>query len=114
MDLRPPPRTTLLEAAGDVLNPPLPPTSFLTNPSFRPQTIFHDRVYGAHEIPPLAGEGGGNAEEKIARAYHDGLEWRKVLVRLMPDAHNNIVVRRMFANAYGWPVVEHLVQILLT
>ena len=49
-------------------------------------------------------------EEKIARAYHHGLSWRKVLVRLEPDAHNNIIVRRMFANAYGWPVVKHLVD----
>ena len=47
-------------------------------------------------------------EEKIARAYHRDLSWRKVLVRLEPDAHNNMVVRRMFANAYGWPVVKHL------
>jgi hypothetical protein len=47
-------------------------------------------------------------EEKIARAYHKDLSWRKVLVSLEPDAHNNIIVRRMFANAYGWPVVKHL------
>ncbi|KAE8444842.1 hypothetical protein EG329_014197 [Mollisiaceae sp. DMI_Dod_QoI] len=47
-------------------------------------------------------------EEKIARAYHRDLSWRKVLVRLEPDAHNNMIVRRMFANAYGWPVVKHL------
>ena len=53
---------------------------------------------------------GMKVEEKIARAYHRDLSWRKVLVRLEPDAHNNIVVRRMFANAYGWPVVKHLVD----
>ena len=47
-------------------------------------------------------------EEKIARAYHRDLSWRKVLVRLEPDAHNNMIVRRQFANAYGWPVVKHL------
>ena len=47
-------------------------------------------------------------EERIARAYHRDLSWRKVLVRLEPDAHNNIIVRRMFANAYGWPVIKHL------
>jgi hypothetical protein len=47
-------------------------------------------------------------EEKIARAYHKDLSWRKVLVRLEPDAHNNMIVRRMFANAYGWPVIKHL------
>jgi hypothetical protein len=47
-------------------------------------------------------------EEKIARAYHRDLSWRKVLVRLEPDAHNNMIVRRQFANAYGWPVIKHL------
>ncbi|KAI1426894.1 putative serine esterase-domain-containing protein [Xylaria sp. FL1777] len=49
-------------------------------------------------------------EEKIARAYHRDLSWRKVLVNLEPDAHNNIIVRRTFANAFGWPVVKHLVD----
>lgn len=49
-------------------------------------------------------------EEKIARAYHKDLSWRKVLVNLPPDAHNNIIVRRTFANAFGWPVVKHLVD----
>ncbi|KAI6785296.1 putative lipase-like protein [Emericellopsis cladophorae] len=47
-------------------------------------------------------------EEKIARGYHRDLSWRKVLVKLEPDAHNNIFVRRMFVNAYGWPVVKHI------
>lgn len=49
-------------------------------------------------------------EEEIAREYHKNMLWRKVLVNLMPDAHNNIVVRRRFPNAYGWPVIEHLVN----
>ncbi len=49
-------------------------------------------------------------EEKIARAYHRGLSWRKVLVKLEPDAHNNMIVRRMFANAFGWPVIKHMVD----
>ncbi|KAJ5241928.1 uncharacterized protein N7469_000255 [Penicillium citrinum] len=59
---------------------------------------------------PQTGESGLKVEEKIARAYHRDLSWRKVLVRLEPDAHNNIIVRRMFTNAYGWPVVKHLVD----
>ncbi|KAL7823028.1 putative serine esterase domain-containing protein [Trichoderma gracile] len=49
-------------------------------------------------------------EEKISRGYHKDLSWRKVLVKLEPDAHNNIFVRRMFPNAYGWPVIKHLVD----
>lgn len=55
-----------------------------------------------------ADSGSIKVEEKIARAYHRDLSWRKVLVRMEPDAHNNIIVRRMFANAYGWPVIKHL------
>lgn len=49
-------------------------------------------------------------EEDIAREYHKNMTWRKVLVKLKPDAHNNIIVRRRFSNAYGWPVIEHLVK----
>ncbi|KAJ5385353.1 ABC transporter integral membrane type 1 [Penicillium concentricum] len=65
------------------------------------------------EHPPASmaeNQSGLKVEEKIARAYHRDLTWRKVLVRLEPDAHNNIIVRRMFTNAYGWPVVKHLVD----
>ena len=140
-----PPKTTIFEAAGDVLNPPLPTREFLINPQGRPRTIFHDRVYHPEDIPPpptkkkreglkrsFSNESrikpsrvntdydgqfkdapdmsSMKVEEKIARAYHHGLSWRKVLVRLEPDAHNNMVVRRMFANAYGWPVIKHLVD----
>lgn len=138
-----PPKTTFFEAAGDLLNPPLPSKEFITNPASRPRTIFHDRVYHPEDIPlpPLkrrislsrspsisskhgpvptdtdsANDNEQNkrsnlkVEEKIARAYHHDMSWRKVLVRLEPDAHNNICVRRMFANAYGWPVVKHLVD----
>lgn len=49
-------------------------------------------------------------EEEIAKEYHKQMLWRKVLVNLMPDAHNNIVVRRRFPNAFGWPIIEHLVD----
>lgn len=135
-----PPRTTFFESASDILMPPLPPTEFIVDPAARPRTIFHDRIYHPDDIPPpkpakrrsLNGhsspvenpttgrrlsneshetpEGGLKVEERIARAYHRGLTWRKVLVRLEPDAHNNIIVRRMFTNAYGWPVVKHLVD----
>jgi hypothetical protein len=135
-----PPKTTFFESASDILMPPLPPVEFIVDPASRPRTIFHDRIYRPDDIPPpqpikrrnTAGspspvdspktgqgpsnelpetaEGGLKAEERIARAYHRELSWRKVLVRLEPDAHNNIIVRRMFTNAYGWPVVKHLVD----
>jgi hypothetical protein len=161
---QPPPTTTIFESASDVLKPPLPSVEYLLNPSSRPRTIFHDRVYHPRDIPPpplkrrpssaltkrrssfnskadnapsrtlphhdsslssrdyddtkntnpdkhpldVIDSSAMKVEEKIARAYHRDLSWRKVLVRLEPDAHNNMIVRRMFANAYGWPVVKHL------
>lgn len=130
--MRAPPKTTIFESAGDLINPPVPPCSWIVDPSTRARTIFHDRVYHPEDIPPpptkkrpscrsASGESTTSqasvasvdesvmrVEEKIARAYHRDLSWRKVLVRLEPDAHNNMIVRRMFANAYGWPVVKHL------
>ncbi|KAI5866757.1 DUF676-domain-containing protein [Durotheca rogersii] len=171
-----PPRTTFFESAGDLLNPTLPTVEYLLDPSKRPRTIFHDRVYHPPDIPPpplkkrptrslmvrnkatassnpsspreeaskpnspnlgfvhedsslstrdyddythtdpdresdeVIDSSSMKVEEKIARAYHRGLSWRKVLVKLEPDAHNNIIVRRKFSNAFGWPVVKHLVD----
>ncbi|KJZ79813.1 hypothetical protein HIM_00527 [Hirsutella minnesotensis 3608] len=167
-----PPKTTFFESAGDLLNPSLPTIDYLVDPTRRPRTIFHDRVYHPSDIPPpppkkrsslmrlkgsqrssmsghqstsnpssptvppnrdesnnvaneqakstntspervpteVVDESNMRVEEKIARAYHRDLSWRKVLVKLEPDAHNNIIVRRKFANAFGWPVVKHLVD----
>ncbi|KAI4731552.1 DUF676-domain-containing protein [Aureobasidium sp. EXF-10728] len=137
-DAQAPPSTSIFEAASDILHPPIPSTTWLIDPASRERTIFHDRIYHPEDIPPppmkrpsrlarsfssdsasfrtsqsrddTASVDMGNmkVEEKIARAYHKDLSWRKVLVRLEPDAHNNMIVRRMFANAYGWPVVKHL------
>ncbi|GAB7348863.1 hypothetical protein MBLNU459_g7565t1 [Dothideomycetes sp. NU459] len=132
-----PPRTTIFESASDILHPPIPNEAWIIDPSARTRTIFHDRIYHPEDIPPppvrrpsrlvrsfssdsttfsarsrdsesSVESGSMKVEEKIARAYHKDLSWRKVLVRLEPDAHNNMIVRRMFANAYGWPVVKHL------
>jgi hypothetical protein len=91
--------------------PPKRPRSFVKLPGSR-----DGMAEGASSEESMAHDGSANTpdsgsmkiEEKIARAYHKDLSWRKVLVRLEPDAHNNIVVRRMFANAYGWPVIKHL------
>ena len=169
-----PPRTTVFESASDLLNPKVPDVEYLIDPSKRPRTIFHDRIYHPSDIPgpPLKkrpstlvrrntgqrqnsiGQASTSStgsspypsvnredsslsskdyddtahtnpdkdahevidtsnmrvEEKIARAYHKDLSWRKVLVKVEPDAHNNVFVRRMFANAYGWPVMKHMVD----
>ncbi|KAK9460768.1 putative serine esterase-domain-containing protein [Lipomyces oligophaga] len=152
------PKTSVLESATSLINPPTPPDSFLVDVKSRPKTIFHDRIYYPEDLPHKhlsshrrqtfhtleksnkssstfdleshhtdlsssvdkrnTTEEGNSAEhrekamveEKLARAWHDGVPWRKVLVQLEPDAHNNIIVRRTFANAYGWPVVDHLIE----
>lgn len=114
-EIRPlPPSTSVFKMVPQLLNPPLPNALFITHPECRPKTIFHDAVYTPDQIPPLSSPDRKTAkmkmEEKIARDWHSDMSWRKVLVRLEPEAHNNIIVRRMFPNAYGWPVIEHLVK----
>lgn len=101
---------------GDIPPPPLKKRTSLTrslsNDAQQPTLQRSDTTYGPHQSGTSSSPDTSNmkVEEKIARAYHHDLSWRKVLVRLEPDAHNNIVVRRMFANAYGWPVIKHLVD----
>lgn len=110
----PPPKTSVFKMFPQLLNPPLPNAHFITHPDCRPNTIFHDAVYTPDQIPPISSADGKTEkmklEEKIARDWHSDMAWRKVLVKLEPEAHNNIIVRRMFPNAYGWPVIEHLVK----
>ncbi|KAK9354360.1 putative serine esterase-domain-containing protein [Lipomyces doorenjongii] len=133
--LVPLPKTSMLESASSLLNPPLPPESFILDVDSRRTTIFHDRIYSPNDLPhrqvqrhvssnlasnsdtaPFASDTSSSkvekarVEEKIARSWHDNMTWRKVLVQLEPDAHNNIIVRRTFANAYGWPVIHHLIE----
>lgn len=118
-----PKKTSVFESGVSVLLPPLPSQSFILDPDSRPPAIFHDRIYHDYDLPAprlrkrtsLFNKNEqvvdkSKMEEKMARDWHRGLSWRKVLVRLEPDAHNNIIVRRRFANAYGWPVIDHLVQ----
>ncbi|KAK9239619.1 putative serine esterase-domain-containing protein [Lipomyces kononenkoae] len=134
--LVPLPRTSVFESVPSLLNPPLPPEDFILDINSRPTTIFHDRIYSPEDLPhqqvrrqasstlssesDLAKQASNHnasskvekarVEEKIARSWHDNMTWRKVLVQLEPDAHNNIIVRRTFANAYGWPVIQHLIE----
>lgn len=118
-----PKKTSVFEAGVSVLLPPLPSQTFIMDPASRPSTIFHDRIYHDYDLPPprLRKQSSmfnkkdevvdkSKMEEKMAREWHRDMSWRKVLVRLEPDAHNNIIVRRRFANAYGWPVIDHLVK----
>lgn len=97
---------------SDIPPPPVRrPMSFVRSWSGMGDVARSYKGQGANRGPENEAQPGGmTVEEKIARAYHKDMSWRKVLVRLEPDAHNNIIVRRRFANAYGWPVVKHLVD----
>ncbi|QHS72129.1 putative lipase SPAR_D01280 [Saccharomyces paradoxus] len=114
---------SVIKSMKSVVLTPCPDANFLSNPDERVATIIHDKIYSEKNLPPpsptlyegIAAQGGETRktrkemEEIIARRWHKGMHWRKVVVSLKPDAHNNIIVRRRFANAYGWPVIDHLV-----
>ncbi|QPG73391.1 hypothetical protein FOA43_000701 [Brettanomyces nanus] len=117
------PKTNILSGLSRVLLPPRPDSDFILDPSTRNNVILHDKIYRPSMIPkPKISKSNSfinsmdttsrqrMLEEKIARKWHKGLTWRKVLVNIPPDAHNNMIVRRNFANAYGWPVVQHMVE----
>ncbi|ODQ80643.1 hypothetical protein BABINDRAFT_19359, partial [Babjeviella inositovora NRRL Y-12698] len=114
-------KTSMIGSAAALILPPMPSVKFINDPQSREPVIFHDRVYQSSDLPPQEKRETSfiqsidpfysiaAMEEEIARAYHKEMAWRKVLVNLKPDAHNNIIVRRRFANAYGWPVIDHLI-----
>lgn len=106
--IRAPPETTFFEWVGDLMNSAVADMDHIIDPDKRPRTILHDRLYHPVDIPPLQDPSSAPVEEKIARAYHCDMSWRKVLVRLEPDAHISICVRRMFPDSQGWPVLKHL------
>ena len=127
-----PPRASAIESAINTLICPIPSQEYIMNPALRHPVIFHDRYY--HLDKTAESENGDGNDNKrggwfyerfikyrgkwklhkqvlIANKYHTkNLTWRKVLVNLPPDAHNNIVVRRRFANGYGWGVINHLCE----
>ncbi|EMG46178.1 Lipase, putative [Candida maltosa Xu316] len=122
-----PPRASAIESAISTIICPVPSTQFLINPDIRQHVIFHDKYYHFN-TPPEHDEANKHSklewltsvvlryhskwklekQKLIADKYHSCSGWRKVLVNLPPDAHNNIVVRRRFANGYGWGVIDHL------
>ncbi|ODV86618.1 hypothetical protein CANARDRAFT_27046 [[Candida] arabinofermentans NRRL YB-2248] len=121
--IEPLPKSSVIESIKRVVLPPLPPLKYLIDPNSREQVILHDKIYDPDCIPRKNLRSSSTLlesldpikrqrilEEKIARRWHNGMTWRKVLVNLLPDAHNNIIVRRRFANAYGWLVVDHMVE----
>ncbi|GMF36239.1 unnamed protein product [[Candida] boidinii] len=123
--IKPIPKSNVIDSIRRVLLQPTPSLKYINDPKSRKNNvILHDRIYTPNMLPPkdekLRLKNISNTidplkrqkllEEKIATRWHKGLTWRKVIVNLLPDAHNNIIVRRRFANAYGWPVVDHMVE----
>ncbi|CAB4254508.1 similar to Saccharomyces cerevisiae YGL144C ROG1 Protein with putative serine active lipase domain [Maudiozyma barnettii] len=128
------PKVSLFDTASSILLPPDPDMTYITKPNSRYSVIVHDKLYSSSDIPQEDSTGDINLiksnnvllqafsvgdeerkryqklEELIARRWHKGMTWRKVVVALKPDAHNNIIVRRRFTNAYGWPVIDHLME----
>lgn len=133
-DERPIPKATFLETAASILLPPGPTDTFIVKPNSRYYPIIHDKMYSDIDIPEPNSKDETTLlrntnifmqtfspretdktnfkklEEAIARRWHQGMTWRKVVVALKPDAHNNIFVRRRFTNAYGWGVVDHIIE----
>lgn len=131
------PKASVIETAKSILSPKMPSKQYLVDPTDRFNPIIHDKVYTDKDIEQYKNQRqsepqsedsvlnpfadnfsnffGSNKdferlEESIAMKWHDRMSWRKVLVNLRPDAHNNIIVRRRFPNAYGWLVLDHLVK----
>ncbi|KAI5953243.1 hypothetical protein KGF54_002614 [Candida jiufengensis] len=134
-----PPRASAIESAINTLICPIPSSEYIMNPDTRQPVIFHDKFYhfNKSEISKIDDKTTTDTNENqfnkwlkefkifkkfsgnwklykqvfIANKYHTNeLYWRKVLVNLPPDAHNNIIVRRRFSNGYGWGVINHLCE----
>lgn len=118
------PKASVIGSIKKIILPPSPSSKYINDPKSRYDVILHDKIYTPDMIPKRHTTLSKNViisqleqnkrhrfyEEKIARRWHEGMTWRKVLVYLQPDAHNNMIVRRRFANAYGWQVVDHMVE----
>ncbi|CCF59871.1 hypothetical protein KAFR_0I00900 [Kazachstania africana CBS 2517] len=114
--------STLLSALS-VLTAPVPSQEYIKNPETRSDSVVHDKLYHPEDLPPphyqsrpgykriiYPNETVNRVQERIARAWQESMPWRKVLVKIQPDAHNNIVVRRRFVNLYGNVAISHMVQ----
>ncbi|CAB4255079.1 similar to Saccharomyces cerevisiae YDR444W Putative protein of unknown function [Maudiozyma barnettii] len=114
--------STILSALS-VLTAPMPTQEYIKNPSLRTDAIVHDRVYHPDDLPEphyndrstisrvlYPNENVNRIQERIARTWQETMDWRKVLVSIQPDSHNNIIVRRRFVNLYGNVAINHLVN----
>ncbi|CCE62895.1 hypothetical protein TPHA_0D02580 [Tetrapisispora phaffii CBS 4417] len=123
LEFKPPPTASPALAALSVLTSAEPSQEYIRDPSKRTDAIIHDKIYSPDELPPRHYQGRSiikkiihpnerinRAQERIARSWQETMIWRKVLVNLKPDSHNNIVVRRRFLNLFGNVAVMHMVN----
>lgn len=119
----PPPAASTVLAAISVITAPVPTQKYIKDPGLRTDAIVHDKVYHPEELPPAhytnrpfikkiiyPNESNNRHQERIARAWQETMTWRKVLVDLKPDSHNNICVRRRFTNLFGNVAVSNMVE----
>ncbi|AAS53002.2 AER322Cp [Eremothecium gossypii ATCC 10895] len=122
-DYHPLTKASALSSAANILVAPPPTQDYYKDPQSRTDYIFHDKRYSPEELPPAyyrnrellkkilyPNDKVHRTQEKIARGYQESMSWRKVLVNIQPESHNNIIVRRRFVNSFGWIVIEHLVN----
>lgn len=122
-DFHPPTKSSAIMSAANIFVAPLPTQEYIKNPNSRSDFILHDKVYSPEELPPPYYKDRGlikkiiypndkihRIQERIARAWQEEMTWRKVIVNLERESHNNIIVRRRFVNSFGWVVVEHLIE----
>ncbi|KAL3228939.1 putative lipase [Nakaseomyces bracarensis] len=111
-------RVSFNSTVGNLVTPEAPKDFTLLDSS---EVIVHDELYSSVDIAApddfslMLYKGKYTfdkyqLQELIARRWHAGKSWRKVLVNLGGDAHNSINVRRRYGNAYGWKVVKHLID----
>ena len=118
-----PDEASAVKSALSTLTAPVPSQEYIKNPKARTDSIIHDRIYKPDQLPPrhyldrpiykkivYPNENINRIQERIAREWQETMEWRKVLVKIQPDSHNNIVVRRRFTNLYGNVAVTHMVN----
>lgn len=125
-----PAKASAIESFFNVLICPCPSSEYIKDPKSRVNAIFHDRYYRLNDLRGMQQDQHEHRsfcsivstnpvfhytawkhskQVKIAEKYHTpDLCWRKILVELPPDAHNNIVVRRRFSNGFGWSIIDHI------
>ncbi|KAJ9568888.1 Putative serine esterase (DUF676) [Nakaseomyces glabratus] len=108
-------RVSLTNTVGNLVLPE-PPKNITSDM----KVLIHDQVYQYNDIPDseyfppdgideIMAMDRHQLQECMARRWHAGKSWRKVIVCLEGDAHNSINVRRRYSNSCGWAVISHMI-----